>query len=210
VALLFKRVFFAKKDIPFVMELPPYRIPTIRNTANHMWGKSVQYIQKMGTVILAASVIIWALGHYPKSEKIDDSYIGKIGQFIEPAIAPLGFDWKIGVSIITGLAAKEIVVGSMGVLYQSTADHSGSSVSLKDKIKEQVYESGPRKGQKVFTPLSAFSLMLFILIYFPCAATLAAIKKEAGLKWALFTPVYTTTIAWIVSFSFFQLGNLLF
>lgn len=208
-ALLFKKVFFAKKDVPFVMELPPYRMPTVRNTANHMWGKSVQYIRKMGTVILAASVIIWALGHYPKSEKIENSYIGRAGQFIEPAIAPLGFDWKIGVSIITGLAAKEIVVGSMGVLYQSEADHSGSSLTLKDKIKEQVYTSGPRMGQKIFTPLSSYSLMLFILIYFPCVASLTAIKREAGLKWALFAAFYTTSAAWIISFSFYQIGSLL-
>ncbi len=214
-AFLFKRIFFAKKDLPFVMELPPYRIPTIRNTANHMWGKSAQYLKKMGTVILAASVIIWALGHYPKgspteskSEHIEKSYIGKIGHFIEPVITPLGFDWKIGVSIVTGLAAKEIVVGSMGVLYQSGPDVDGNSVSLKNKLLDQVHTSGPEIGKKVFTPLTAYSLMLFILIYFPCAASIAAIKKEAGWKWAAFTIIYTTTIAWLVSFAVFQIGNL--
>lgn len=174
-----------------------------------MWGKSVQYLRKMGTVILSASIIIWALGYYPKSDNIENSYIGRVGHFIEPAIAPLGFDWKIGVSIITGLAAKEIVVGSMGVLYQSDADHSGSSLPLKDKIKEQVYASGPRMGQKVFTPLSSYSLMLFILIYFPCVASLTAIKKEAGWKWALFTALYTTATAWVISFSVYQIGSLL-
>jgi ferrous iron transport protein B len=246
-AMLFKKIFFTKKDIPFVMELPPYRIPTIRNTANHMWGKSAQYLRKMGTVILAASIIIWALGHFPRkisyskdydnlttmvmannsitdslkqkqvvqianekeSERMGKSYIGEIGHFIEPAIFPLGFDWKIGISIVTGLAAKEIVVGSMGVLYQSGNSIDASSVSLKNKLKEQVYTSGPRMGRKVFTPLAAFSLMLFILIYFPCVATIAAIKKEAGLNWALFAVLYTTCVAWLVSFAVFQVGSLI-
>jgi ferrous iron transport protein B len=246
-ALFFKKIFFSKKDIPFVMELPPYRIPTIRNTVNHMWGKSAQYLKKMGTVILAASVILWALGHYPlkikyskdynaltsrvlagnsipdtlkqkqviqlknekASEHMEKSYIGQIGHFIEPAITPLGFDWKIGVSIVTGLAAKEIVVGSMGVMYQSGKSVDASSVSLKNKLKEQVYASGPRAGKKVFTPLTAISLMLFVLIYFPCAATLSAIKKEAGIKWALFAVFYTTAVAWLVSFAVFQIGSLI-
>jgi ferrous iron transport protein B len=230
------------------MELPPYRIPTIRNTATHMWDKSVQYLKKMGTVILAASVIIWALGHYPlkvkyskdydalkasvlaessypdsarqkqvsvienekQYEHMEKSYIGQIGQFIEPVIAPLGFDWKIGVSIVTGLAAKEIVVGSMGVMYQSGNSIDASSVGLKNKMKDQVYQSGPRAGQKVFTPLTAFALMLFVLIYFPCAATLSAIKKEAGTAWALFAVFYTTAVAWLVSFAVFQLGSMFF
>ncbi len=245
-AILFKKVFFSKKDIPFVMELPPYRVPTIRNTATHMWDKSVQYLKKMGTVILAASVIIWALGHYPtrvsyskdyealasaiktnvtapdsvkqkqllmienekQSEHLEKSYIGQIGKFIEPAISPLGFDWKIGVSIVTGLAAKEIVVGSMGVMYQSGNSIDASSVSLKNKLKDQVYMSGPRTGKKVFTPLVAFTLMLFVLIYFPCAATLSAIKKEAGTAWALFAVFYTTAVAWAISFTVFQIGSM--
>jgi len=245
-AILFKKIFFSKKDIPFVMELPPYRVPTIRNTATHMWDKSVQYLKKMGTVILVASVIIWALGHFPtsvryskdydalastitanvtlpdsvrqkqlvrienekQSEHLEKSYIGKIGKFIEPAIAPLGFDWKIGVSIVTGLAAKEIVVGSMGVMYQSGNSIDASSVSLKNKLKDQVYQSGPRAGRKVFTPLVAFTLMLFVLIYFPCAATLSAMKKEAGTAWALFAVFYTTAVAWVVSFAVFQIGSM--
>ncbi len=209
-ALLFKRVIFRGRDVPFVMELPPYRMPTLRSSTRHMWSKSVQYIRKMGTVILAASVIIWALGHYPKSDNIENSYIGRAGHFIEPAIAPLGFDWKIGVSIVTGLAAKEIIVGTMGVLYQSESDHSGSNLTMKDRLTEQYYTSGPRAGEKVFTPLSSYSLMLFILIYFPCVATLAAIKKEAGMRWAIFTSVYTTAVAWLVAFIVYQTGSLLF
>jgi len=246
-ALLFKRVFFRGRDIPFVMELPPYRVPTIKNTANHMWGKSVQYLKKMGTVILAASVIIWALGHYPEkvryskdykalasavtndpslpdtlrqvklahigneqqAEHLEKSYLGQIGHVIEPVIAPLGFDWKIGISIVTGLAAKEIIVGSMGVMYQTGKSVDASSVNLRNKLKDQVYASGPRAGRKVFTPLTALSLMLFVLIYFPCAATLSAIRKEAGTKWALFAVFYTTTIAWLVAFAVYQAGSLI-
>ena len=246
VALFFKKVFFAKQDVPFVMELPPYRMPTLRNTTVHMWNKSLQYLTKMGTVILAASILIWALGHFPldvkyskdyaamskqissnssladtekkeqlaqveinrESERIEKSYIGQLGHMIVPVIEPLGWDWKIGVSIITGLAAKEIVVGSMGVLYQSDLAADETSVNLKDKLQQQVFTSGPRAGQKVFSPLVAYSLMLFILLYFPCIASIAAIKKEASWKWALFTMAYTTTLAWFLAFSVYQLGSI--
>lgn len=246
VALIFKRVFFKKADVPFVMELPPYRVPTIRNTLVHMWAKSVQYLQKMGTIILVASIIIWALGYFPQnkelvatyeekielvsadatithqwkdsvitqlrieqqSEKLRHSYIGQIGEFITPVIAPLGFDWKIGVSIFTGLAAKEIVVSTMGVLYQSDLAADETSVGLQKRLQEQLHESGVRKGEKVFSPLVAFTFMLFVLIYFPCIAVIAAIKREANWKWAVFTMVYTTALAWIVSFATFQIGSL--
>lgn len=246
VALLFKRIFFNKEEVPFVMELPPYRVPTLRNTLNHMWGKSVQYLQKMGNVILVASILIWALGYFPQnvdfsidydaqiesvsvnemlsddakeqqitelsiakeSERMEKSYIGQMGHFITPVIEPLGFDWKIGVSIVTGLAAKEIVVSSMGVLYQSDFDADETSVSLQQKLQEQTHANGPRKGEKVFTPLVAFTLMLFILIYFPCVAVIAAIKREANWKWAAFTMVYTTALAWVIAFATYQIGSL--
>lgn len=245
-ALVFKKTFFAKQDVPFVMELPPYRIPTLRNTTMHMWHKSLQYLTKMGTVILSASILIWALGYFPReinfsknydvmiskiktsttlseqekkkqinqvdvdkqSERMENSFIGKIGHFIEPAIRPLGYDWKLGVSIITGLAAKEIVVGSMGVLYQSDIHADEYSASLKYKLQEQVFTAGPRAGQKVLSPLVAYSLMLFILLYFPCIAVIAAIRKEADWKWASFTMVYTTMLAWFVAFATYQIGSL--
>lgn len=247
VALIFKKIFFAKDDVPFVMELPPYRIPTLRNTTVHMWNKSVQYLSKMGTVILAASIIVWALGYFPRnveyskdydslifnvesnttlsdnlkkdqllqleidkeSERMEKSYIGQLGHFITPVIEPLGWDWKIGVSIITGLAAKEIVVGSMGVLYQSDIDADETSLNLKTKLQEQVFTNGPHAGEKVFSPIVAYSLMLFILIYFPCVAVIAAIKKEANIKWALFSMVYTTFLAWLVAYVSYTFGSLL-
>ncbi len=244
--LFFKKTLFAKKEVPFVMELPPYRMPTLRNTTIHMWHKGSQYLNKMGTVILFASILIWAMGYYPRNvefskdydsqlaqiesntvltsdqkteqteqvqlakeeERQEKSYIGMTGHFIEPAIRPLGFDWKIGMSIITGMAAKEIVVSSMGVLYRASMNADENSQNLKGKLQEQTFTSGPKVGQKVFSPLVAFGLMVFVLIYFPCVAVVAAIKKEANWKWALFTSVYTTAIAWVAAFGIFQIGSL--
>jgi ferrous iron transport protein B len=245
--LFFKKTLFAKKEVPFVMELPPYRMPTLRNTTIHMWHKGSQYLTKMGTVILLASILIWAMGYYPRNVKFSEdydvilaqteadatlsddqkierteqiklakeeerqekSYIGMTGHFIEPVIRPLGFDWKIGMSIITGMAAKEIVVSSMGVLYQASLNADENSQSLKEKLQEQTFRSGPKIGQKVFSPLVAFGLMVFVLIYFPCVAVVAAIRKEANWQWALFTSVYTTAIAWLAAFAIYQIGSLL-
>ena len=242
VAILFKKLIFKSNEVPFVMELPPYRIPTMRNTLRHMWHKGAQYLQKMGGVILVASIIIWALGYYPKhttysqnydekielikqnsdlnqiikvqtidslllnknSEKQAQSYIGRIGKFIEPVMRPLGFDWKMSVSLLSGVAAKEIVVSTMGVLYQADQnDTSGNNLStrLRDESNEH--------GNKTFTPLVAFGFLMFILLYFPCIASITAIKKESGhWKWALFTVFYTTFLAWMVSFLVFQVGSL--
>lgn len=247
VAFVMKNTVFLKQDVPFVMELPPYRIPTLKNTTIHMWHKGSQYLKKMGTVILLASILIWSLSYFPrnvkysadydaqiaavagnaalaedeKSEKIDrlelskaaehqeQSYIGRMGRFIEPVIQPLGFDWKIGVSLLTGVAAKEIVVGSMGVLYQADLEADETSGSLIGKLQQQVHSTGELKGQKVFTPLVAFGFMLFILIYFPCIAVIAAIRKEAGIRWALFSMFYTTAIAWGVAFLTYQVGSMI-
>ena len=247
VALVMKRVVFSKKDVPFVMELPPYRIPTLKNTTIHMWHKGVQYLKKMGNVILTASILIWALGYFPRNvnysedydvqieslktnsqlsqmekdhqvgslevkreaERQEKSYIGRLGHAIEPVIEPLGYDWKMGVSILTGLAAKEIVISTMGILYQADLHADESSDTLKENLIKQEHASGILKGQKVFTPLVAFGFMLFVLIYFPCVAVIAAIKKESNWKWALFTMVYTTVIAWIVAFLTYQIGSLI-
>ena len=246
VALILKKTVFSNQDVPFVMELPPYRIPTLKNTIAHMWHKGSQYLKKMGTFILLASILIWGLSYYPRnvkystdydaqinhinlssslsetekestvselelskaSEHQEKSYIGRIGQFIEPAIQPLGFDWKIGISIITGLAAKEIVVSSMGVLYHAGMDSDETSGSLIKNLQEQKHTGNFLNGQKVFTPLVAFGFMLFILIYFPCVAVIAAIKKESSWGWATFTMLYTTVIAWVVAFLAFQIGSL--
>lgn len=210
-SLLLKKTFFSKSSDPFVMELPPYRMPTMRNIVIHMWGKAGQYLKKMGTIILFASILIWALGYFPlksniqsdSAAQLEQSYIGRIGKFIEPAIEPLGFDWKMGVSIVTGLAAKEIVVSSMGILY-----HVPGAEEDTQTLAENLRKQENSEGKKVFTPLVAYAFMLFILIYFPCMAVIAAIRKEAGVKWACFTIIYTTVLAWIVSFCVYQVGSL--
>lgn len=212
-ALVLKKTLFQKVSDPFVMELPPYRMPTLRNTVIHMWDKAGQYLKKMGTIILFASILIWALGYYPRHpeyqkqspEQMENSYIGEIGKAIEPVIAPLGFDWKMGVSIVTGLAAKEIVVSSMGILYHGGNQAQDNTQSLIANLQQQKNAA----GEKFFTPLIAYGFMLFILIYFPCMAVIAAIRKEAGWKWAVFTIFYTTGLAWMVSFCVYQVGSLL-
>ncbi len=216
VALLLKKTIFAGKDVPFVMELPPYRIPSIRNTFRHMWFNAKQYLHKMGSIILVASVIIWALSYYPRleegtrTERLGHSWIGRAGHFIEPAVQPLGFDWKLGVSIVTGLAAKEVVVSTMAVLYQGDETDENGTAGLGERMKEQEHTSGHLAGEKVFTPTVAIGFMLFVLIYFPCVAVIAAIRKESATKWALFSMFYTTVLAWVVAFVVNQAGKLLF
>ncbi len=240
---LFRKTMFKEENSPFVMELPPYRMPTVKSTITHMWDKSRQYLQKMGGIILIASIVIWFLGYFPHNksteEYFDDqieqtrdvfsqggistqkkdsivagievmrtsvhqenSYIGKIGHFIEPVMRPLGFDWKISVSIITGMAAKEIVVSTLGVLYPGDPE---KQESLQTRIKNEKHSD----GTPVFTPVVAIALMLFVLIYFPCIATIVAIKQESGSwKWGLFTIVYTTLLAWFIAFLTYQIGML--
>ena len=208
-ARLFKRFLFNEEDVPFVMELPPYRMPTGKSIMIHMWEKAKQYLHKMGGVILFASIIIWFLGYFPRhpemnaSEQQKNSYIGTIGQTIQPVLHPLGFDWKMSVSLLTGMAAKEVVVSTLSVLY--TGDEEDSQV-LSERIKQDLDE----EGNPVFTPLIALSLMLFVLIYFPCIATISAIVNESGSwKWGIFVIVYTCVLAWIVSFVVYQTGSLI-
>lgn len=260
VAIAFKKIVFVKEEVPFVLELPPYRKPTLRNTLVHMWTKSMQYLKKMGGVILVASIIIWALSYFPQdieysqdysqkiteveqlydaeikaatnneavdeiekqktaavayieliqeAERQEKSYLGQMGKAIEPVIEPLGFDWKMGVAILTGIAAKEIVVSTMGVLYHAEHDADETSETLMEKIRNQTYTSGDHKGELVFSPLVAFGFMLFILIYFPCVAVIAAIKKESGeIKWGVVSILFNTALAWVVAFGVYQVGSL--
>ena len=216
VALILKKTIFAGKDVPFVMELPPYRIPSMRNTVRHMWFNAKQYLNKMGSIILVASVIIWALSYFPRMEegtrveRLENSFIGRAGHFIEPVVQPLGFDWKIGVSIVTGLAAKEVVVSTMGVLYQGDEPDESGTAGLSERLREQEHTTGLQTGEKVFTPWVAIGFMLFVLIYFPCVAVIAAIRKESTTGWALFSMFYTTALAWLVAFIVNQTGKLLF
>ncbi|MCX6231891.1 MAG: ferrous iron transport protein B [Bacteroidetes bacterium] len=259
VAIIFSKFVFKSKDVPFVMELPPYRIPTLRATYKHVWHKSGQYLKKMGGVILFASIIIWALGYFPRktdkeemyslkikkleqtyaasvatslskdtadlnkqkdleinklvleeeSYRQENSFIGKIGHFVEPVMRPLGFDWKMSVSLLAGVAAKEIVVSTMGVIYQADDKADEHSTALISKLKNETYKTGKNKDKNVFSPLVGFSFLLFVLIYFPCVAVFAAVKKEAGgIKWALFLAFYTTVLAWFISFLVFQIGSI--
>ena len=199
-ARLFSRFLVKGDDTPFVMELPPYRMPTSKAIFRHTWEKGAQYLRKMGGVIMVASIIIWVLGYYPRpSESMDlaqqqeNSYIGRIGKAIEPAIEPLGFDWKLGIGILSGVGAKELVVSSLGVLYADDAEADETTLAQRLPI----------------TPLVAYGYMVFILLYFPCVATLAAIRQEAGgWKWAAFAAAYTTILAWIMSFAVYQIGRL--
>ena len=181
--------------------IPPYRMPTSKSIMRHTWEKGAQYLKKMGGIIMIASIIIWFLGYYPQhdayesvAEQQENSYIGQIGKAIEPVIKPLGFDWKLGIGLISGVGAKELVVSTLGVLYTNEGDVE--NVNLSNRIP--------------ITPLVALAYMLFVLIYFPCIATFAAIKQESGSwKWAIFTAGYTTGLAWLVAFTVFQIGSLI-
>ncbi|MBR3472853.1 MAG: ferrous iron transport protein B [Prevotella sp.] len=210
---LFSRWVVKGEDTPFVMELPPYRFPTWKAIARHTWEKGKQYLKKMGGIILVASLIVWALGYFPHDESMprqqqqEQSYIGQIGKAIEPVFRPQGFDWKLDVSLIAGVGAKEIVASTMGVLYaddEEVADDSlGDQTQRYANLRQKMEADG-------ITPLIAFAYLLFVLIYFPCIATIAAIKGETGSwKWALFAASYTTLLAWLVSAMVYQVGSLL-
>jgi len=262
-AVLFKKTIFKSEEAPFVMELPPYRLPTLRTTLRHMWNKGSQYVKKMGGVILIASLVIWALGYFPTNSDIvskynnkisktesmyesqfrdlipdsdeyskinsrkmseinqlnyektrllqEESFIGIIGKYFEPVMRPLGFDWKMSISLLAGVAAKEVVVSTMGVLYQAEGGPDSNTETLQNKLQSTTYKEGDKAGSPVFTPITAFAYLMFILLYFPCVAVVAAVKKESGnWKWALFMVTYTTAVAWVVAFLVNQLGNLIF
>lgn len=262
-ALLLKKTIFRVKEAPFVMELPPYRIPTLRSAIRHMWMKAKEYLKKMGGIILWASIIVWFLSYFPRTnEKIEQyetqlqqvvdqqqgfdnqekntghqiaeneetmfldslntvekqlnykigqeqqysSYLGHMGRFIEPVLRPIGFDWKISVSLLSGVIAKEIVVSTMGVLYAGEDEDS-----LREALQNQRYSKGERIGEKVYSKPTTLALLVFVLIYIPCIAVIAAIRKETGKwKWALFNIIYATSLAWIFSFLVSKVAGLFF
>ena len=245
-AQILNKTVFKNKETPFVMELPTYRMPTVRNILFHMWDKTQHYLRKIGTVVLLGVIIIWALEYFPRetehsnqflskienvqnstdfnstekeskievinqqleADRLENSYLGMLGKTIEPTLRPLGFDWKMSISLLAGLPAKEIIVSTMGVLYQSSDDKT--SVKLKNKIQNERHTSGKRIGQKVFTTPSALAFLIFILIYFPCFGVIATIKNESGSwKWAAFTVGYTTTLAWIAAFIVYNVSSLI-
>lgn len=205
---IFSKWLIKGDDTPFVMELPPYRFPTGKAILRHTWEKGKQYLKKMGGIILVASLIVWALGYFPHNKNLNNrkqkeqSYIGLIGKTIEPVFKAQGFNWKLDVSLVAGIGAKEIVASTMGVLYSN--DNEASSDAEKYQI---LHEKMQADG---ITPLIAFSYLLFVLIYFPCIATVAAIKSETGSwKWTMFSILYTTLLAWCVSALCYQVGNML-
>ncbi|MFI3322363.1 MAG: ferrous iron transport protein B [Rikenellaceae bacterium] len=238
-SLLFRKVLFREKDNPFVMELPPYRMPTLRSIIKHMWQKGSQYLQKMGGVILVAVVIVWVLSYYPKREiiaenyaskvelvensttlssvekdeqlhKIEEqisfehsqnSYLGRLGKSVEPIFKPLGFDWKMSIGLLSGIAAKEIIVSTIGVLNQ-VEDGEENQTKLAERLQQDKYQD----GTYVFNKGVAFSFLVFVLIYFPCIAVVTTIRRESGsIKLALLTVVYSSALAWIASFCVYQI-----
>ena len=227
-AIVMSRLFSAfvvkGEDTPFVMELPPYRFPTWKAIGRHTWEKGKQYLKKMGGIILVASIIVWALGYFPHTDdpsvsnqqQQEQSYIGRVGRAVEPVFRPMGFNWKLDVGLLAGVGAKEIVASTMGVLYSNDdsfkddsnfSSESGKYVKLHELITQDVAQLHG-KAQPIAT-LTAFCFLLFVLLYFPCIATIAAIKGETGSwGWALFAAGYTTVLAWVVSAVVFQIGCL--
>ena len=199
--------FFKDDDLPFVMELPPYRIPTAKSIFRHTWEKGKQYLQKMSGIILICSMAIWFLGYFPNhdaydtvNEQQEHSFIGYIGKTIEPVLEPLGFDWRMGVGIVAGVGAKELVVSTLGVMYTDDTE------AVSDQVAETRLQ---RALVKSVTPAGALAYMVFILLYFPCIATFIAIKNEGGgWKWAIITAVYTILLAWVAAFVTFHVASL--
>ena len=245
-AQILNKTVFRNKETPFVMELPSYRIPTLRNVIYHMWDKTQHYLRKIGTIILAGVIIVWALEYFPRetkntasikeqiaivennsvlslsekeeqihvlqfnmeSDRLTNSYLGRFGKVIEPVMKPLGFDWKMSIALLAGLPAKEIIISTMGVIYQT--DSSESTTNLQQKLKNETFISGEKQGQIVFTTPTALAFLVFILIYFPCIGVVSAIKNESGSwKWAALAVFYTTSLAWIAAFLVQTLGSML-
>ena len=196
--------FFKEDDLPFVMELPPYRIPTAKSIVRHTWEKGRQYLQKMSGIILVCSLAIWFLGYFPNHNSYDSvaqqqehSFIGYVGKTIEPVLEPLGFDWRMGVGIVAGVGAKELVVSTLGVMYTDDEPAEGADTRLQRALLKSV------------TPAGALAYMVFILLYFPCIATFISIKNESGSwKWAIITAVYTIFLAWTAAFITFRIASL--
>ena len=201
--------FFKEDDLPFVMELPPYRVPTAKSIFRHTWEKGRQYLQKMSGIILVCSMVIWFLGYFPNNDRYDTpqqqqehSFIGYVGKAMEPALKPLGFDWRMGVGIVAGVGAKELVVSTLGVMYAGEEPVDLDSNADETRLQRALIKS--------VTPAGALAYMVFILLYFPCIATFIAIRNETGgWEWALFTAVYTIVLAWVMAFATFHLASLI-
>lgn len=226
-ARLLRRASFFADETPFVMELPPYRIPTLKATWRHMWSKCKQYLQKMGGIILLASIVVWALNYFPHHDEdtastqetisdvytgninagaIDtehDSYLEMIGKAVNPIFKPLGFSWRATVAAVAGIPAKEIIVSTLGVLY------TGDEEIEQHTLGQRLTTPSPLTGRPDFTPASALAFLIFVLLYCPCIATLTAIARETGSwKYVCFSVVYNTVVAWIIAFVVFSIASL--
>ena len=213
ISKIFSSLVIKGEDTPFVMELPPYRWPTPKSIWRHTWEKGKAYLKKMGGIILVASIIVWALGYYPHHDELEpqaqqeQSYIGRMGKAIEPVFMPQGFNWKLDVSLLAGVGAKEIVASTIGVLYSGDDSFGDDDDFSEDTSKYTILRQSMEK--EGISPLSAYAYLIFILLYFPCIATIAAIKGETGSwRWALFAAGYTTFVAWLFSAAIFQIGSL--
>jgi ferrous iron transport protein B len=226
-ARLFSKTLVKGEDTPFVMELPPYRFPTWKAIGRHTWEKGRQYLKKMGGIILVASIIVWALSYFPvpdnpnidKQARQEQSYMGQVGKAIEPVFRPMGFNWRLDVGLLAGVGAKEIVASTMGVLYTNNDSFGNDNEYNNDShkyeaLRHQMTADVAEQHHISYTQaeplaqLTAFCFLLFVLLYFPCVATIAAIKGETGSwKWGIFAAVYTTVLAWIVSAIVFQIGS---
>ena len=233
-ARLMRRFLFPVDETPFVMELPPYRLPTWKTTLTHMWDKCAQYLKKMGGMILIASVIVWFLSYYPRTDATAgtethyaNSYLGRLGKGCEPVFSPLGFNWKASVALLSGLPAKEIVVSTLGVLYSEGAvttpaegeiiggaDGTNEIVVAESAAKEPAESAGDEETASLsqrllasgdFSTASALAFLVFILLYVPCIATVVAIGSEAGWKWAAASVVYNTAMAWLVAWIVYRI-----
>ncbi len=208
VAAKIMSAFFKDDDLPFVMELPPYRIPTAKSIFRHTWEKGRQYLQKMSGIILICSMAIWFLGYFPNhdayntvQDQQEHSFIGYVGKAMEPVLEPLGFDWRMGVGIVAGVGAKELVVSTLGVMYAGEEPVGDASSGAETRLQKALVKS--------VTPAGALAYMVFILLYFPCIATFVAIKNESGgWKWAIVTAVYTIVLAWVAAFITFRIASL--
>ena len=219
-ARMLRRFYFKADETPFVMELPPYRLPTFKASCRHMWAKGEQYLRKMGGVILVASIIVWALNYFPlhdeqastpsfEAEQIDegridtsrDSYLEMAGKAVNPVMEPAGFHRRATVAVLAGIPAKEIVVSSLGVLY------TGDEEVAESKLSERIKAPNPVTGKPDFTSASALAFMVFVILYFPCMATLVAIGKETGhCGYGLFSVVYNTAVAWLAAVITYQIA----
>lgn len=221
-ARLLRRFLFKTDETPFVMELPPYRLPTMKASLRHTWAKGVQYLKKMGGTILVASIIVWALNYFPRHDdapvtknvvtesvsdnSIDssrDSYLEMMGKAINPIMQPIGFHWRATVAALAGVPAKEIVVSTLGVLY------TGDEASSTGRLSERLTSPDTISGRPDFTPAAALGFLVFILLYCPCIATVTAIARETGTwRWGLFSVIYNTAAAWIVAFTVYHVALL--